>query len=161
MKVRTETRATYAVDNDKDEAILAKAAAIFERRARAASDALTSPEAVRGWVKCKIAILEHEVFGCIWLNAQNQVIDYREMFRGTLTQTSVYPREVAKEALKFNAAAVILVHNHPSGTAEPSHADEALTRNLKMTLAMVDVKVLDHFVVTVSKVTSFAERGLL
>ena len=124
-------------------------------------DALTSPGAVRDYLRLAIASLEHEVFVCLWLDAQHRVIASEEMFRGTLTQTSVYPREVVKAALRNNAAAVILAHNHPSGAAQPSQADELLTRNLKEALAMVDVKVLDHFIVAGRQAISFAERGLL
>ena len=97
----------------------------------------------------------------VFLDAQNRVIATDEMFRGTLTQTSVYPREIVKAALQHNAAGVIFAHNHPSGMAEPSHADELLTRTLKDALAMVDCRVLDHFLIAGSALLSFAERGLL
>jgi DNA repair protein RadC len=97
----------------------------------------------------------------VFLDSQHQVIEYREMFFGTLSQTSVYPREIVKAALALNAGAVILAHNHPSGVPEPSRADEMLTQSLKATLATVDVRVLDHFVIGGAKVVSFAERGLL
>ena len=97
----------------------------------------------------------------LFLDAQNRVITIEELFRGTLTQTSVYPREVVKRALHHNAGAVILAHNHPSGVAEPSHADETLTQALRQALALVDIRVLDHFIVAGSGVLSFAERGLL
>src|SRR5690606_34603292 len=98
---------------------------------------------------------------CLWLDAQHRVVEVEEPFRGTLTQTSVYPREVVKAALRFNAAAVIFAHNHPSGLAQPSHADELHTRSLREALALVDVKVLDHFIVAGNQAISFAERGLL
>jgi DNA repair protein RadC len=101
------------------------------------------------------------VFVCLWLDAQHRVIDCQELFRGTLTQTSVYPREIVKAALRANAAAVIFAHNHPSGAAQPSRADELLTRNLKDALALVEIKVLDHFIVAGNQTLSFAERGLL
>ena len=97
----------------------------------------------------------------LFLDAQNRVIATEELFRGTLTQTSVYPREVVKRALHHNAGAVIIAHNHPSGVAEPSHADETLTQALRQALALVDIRVLDHFIVAGSGVLSFAERGLL
>src|SRR5713226_3728251 len=122
---------------------------------------LTSPGAVRDLLKHKLAGLPHEVFICIQLDAQHRVIVIEELFRGTLTQTSVYPREVVKAALRANAAAVIFAHNHPSGIAQPSQADEMLTRNLKEALSLVDVKVLDHFIVAGTQAISFAERGLL
>jgi DNA repair protein RadC len=125
-------------------------------------DLLNSPGAVRDWLRLKLAVLPYEVFGALWLDSQNRLIEYDELFRGTLTQTSVYPREVVKQALLRNAAAAVLVHNHPSGVAEPSRADEMLTRSLREALALVDVKVVDHIVVAgMAKPLSFAERGLL
>ena len=124
-------------------------------------DALGSPGAVRDFLRLKLRDLPHEVFVGLYLDAQNRVIGDEELFRGTLTQTSVYPREVVKSALARNAAAMILAHNHPSGVAEPSHADEALTRALRQALALVDVRVLDHFVIAGNAAVSFAERGLL
>ncbi len=123
--------------------------------------ALTSPGAVRDYLRLALGGREHEVFVCLWLDAQHRVISFQESFRGTLTQTSVYPREIVKAALAANAAAVIFAHNHPSGVAHPSQADELLTRNLKEALGLVDVKVLDHFIVAGSQTVSFAERGLL
>jgi DNA repair protein RadC len=125
------------------------------------ASALTSPGAVRDYLRLAIAEREHEVFVCLWLDAQHRVIASEELFRGTLTQTSVYPREIVKAGLKANAAAVIFAHNHPSGVAQPSQADELLTRNLKEALSLVDIKVLDHFVVAGHQTLSFAERGLL
>ena len=123
--------------------------------------ALTSPQAVRDYLRLSLGGREHEVFVAIFLDAQHRVISADELFRGTLTQTSVYPREIVKAALKANAAAIIFAHNHPSGVAEPSQADELLTRQLKESLAMVDIKVLDHFIVAGRATLSFAERGLL
>jgi DNA repair protein RadC len=125
------------------------------------ASALTSPGAVRDYLRLAIAERQHEVFVCLWLDAQHRVITCEELFRGTLTQTSVYPREIVKAGLKANAAAVIFAHNHPSGVAQPSQADELLTRNLKEALALVEVKVLDHFIVAGGQAISFAERGLL
>lgn len=124
-------------------------------------DALGSPEAVRDYLRLKLRDLPHEVFIGLYLDAQNRVIGDEMLFRGTLTQTSVYPREIVKRALAHNAAGLIFAHNHPSGVAEPSQADEALTRVLRQALALVDVKVLDHFVVAGNAAVSFAERGLL
>ena len=123
--------------------------------------ALTSPGAVRDYLRLTLASRPHEIFVCLWLDAQHRVIGIEEPFRGTLTQTSVYPREIVKAALAANAAAVIFAHNHPSGVAQPSQADELLTRSLKEALALVDVKVLDHFIVAGHHAISFAERGLL
>ena len=124
-------------------------------------DALSSPAAVRDFLRLTLAAREHEVFLAVLLDAQNRVLVCEELFRGTLTQTSVYPREVVKCALKRNAAAVIFAHNHPSGVAEPSHADQVLTQSLKQALALVDIKVLDHFIVAGNAALSFAERGLI
>ena len=124
-------------------------------------NALSSPAAVREYLRLKLQALPHEVFVVLFLDAQNRVIEIEELFRGTLTQTSVYPREVVKRALARNAGAVIFAHNHPSGVAEPSHADETLTQALKQALALIDVRVLDHFIVAGAGVVSFAERGLL
>ena len=130
-----------------------------ELRAR---PALSSPDAVRDWLRLALAPLHHEVFIALWLDAQNRLIADEELFRGTLTQTSVYPREVVKRALARNAAAVILAHNHPSGVAEPSAADELLTQSLRQALALVDVRIVDHFIVAgTAAPLSFAERGLL
>jgi DNA repair protein RadC len=126
-----------------------------------AGAALTSPGAVRDYLRLALGGREHEVFVCLWLDAQHRVVSIDEPFRGTLTQTSVYPREIVKAALAANAAAVIFAHNHPSGVAQPSQADELLTRNLRDALALVDVKVLDHFIVAGTQAISFAERGLL
>jgi DNA repair protein RadC len=126
-----------------------------------ASDALGSPAAVRDYLRLTLANREHEVFVAVLLDAQNRILACEELFRGTLTQTSVYPREVVKCALGHNAAAVILAHNHPSGVAEPSHADQVLTQALKQALALVDIKVLDHFIVAGGAALSFAERGLI
>ncbi len=141
--------------------------AIFEMSQRALReqmqerDVLGSPDAVRDYLRLKLGNLPREVFMVILLDAQNRVLAMEELFAGTLTQTSVYPREVVKRALHFNAAAVIFAHNHPSGVAEPSRADEMLTGALKQALALVDIKVLDHFVVAGNTLASFAERGLL
>ena len=125
------------------------------------ANALTSPGVVKDFLRLKLGERPHEVFAVVFLDTQNRVLAIEELFRGTLSQTSVYPREVVKEALARNAAAVVLVHNHPSGSAEPSRADEFLTTTLRQALALVDVRVLDHLVVTRPSVTSFAELGLL
>ena len=125
-------------------------------------DALESVTAVRDYLRLTIGRREQEVFMALFLDNKHRVIAPEELFRGTLAQTSVYPREVVKQGLHHNAAAAILVHNHPSGTAEPSRADEALTQGLKAALALVDIKVIDHFVVAGhAPPLSFAERGLI
>lgn len=145
----------------------AEMSAVLELARRSLSQELTarplfdSPNRVKDYLRLQIGALKHEVFVVLFLDAQNRLLLMEEMFRGTLTQTSVYPREVVKRALALNAAAVVLAHNHPSGAAEPSRADEFLTRTLKAALALVDVQVLDHLVVGHAEVVSFAERGLL
>jgi DNA repair protein RadC len=143
-----------------DEDLIAKALAILTQRMRS-RDHLASPNAVRDYLRLSLSGREHEVFVVVLLDSQNRVLSCEEMFRGTLTQTSVYPREVVKAALTANAACVIFAHNHPSGVSEPSRADEMLTRQLKSALALVDVNVLDHFIVAGAESLSFAERGLL
>jgi DNA repair protein RadC len=146
----------------------AQLAAVFEIARRALKedlhqgDLLGSPGAVRDWLRLRLAALPYEIFGALWLDNQNRLIEYDELFRGTLSQTSVYPREVVKQALARSAAAAILVHNHPSGATEPSRADELLTRSLKDALALIDVKVVDHFIVAGNtQPLSFAEKGLI
>ena len=124
-------------------------------------DALTSPDAVRDYLRLTLSPLPYEAFLGLFLDSQNRLIAARELFRGTLAQTSVYPREVVKAALAHNAAGVVFAHNHPSGIAEPSRADELLTASLKQALALVDIRTLDHLVVAGHRVVSFAERGLL
>lgn len=123
-------------------------------------DVLASPHHTRDYLMLKMRDYEHEVFACLFLDNQHRVIAFEELFYGTIDGASVHPREVVKRALHHNAAAIILVHNHPSGIAEPSVADKQITRNLKTSLGLVDVRVLDHFVIG-EKVTSFVERDLL
>lgn len=128
----------------------------------AAGDVFSAPGAVRDWLRLRIAQLPHEVFIALWLDAGHRLIASEELFSGSLTQTSVYPREVVKRALHHNAAAVILAHNHPSGRNEASAADLALTQSLRQALALVEVKLLDHFIVTAdAPPLSLAERGQL
>jgi DNA repair protein RadC len=145
----------------------AEVAAVLELARRSLAQQLgqhpvfDSPERVKDFLRLHISHLNHEVFGVLFLDAQHRMLRFKELFRGTLTQTSVYPREVVKEALACHAAAVILAHNHPSGVAEPSRADEFLTTTLKSALQLIDVRVLDHMVIGRGEVVSFAERGLL
>lgn len=161
MKAKSEDRAVYAVaPTSVDDQIIAQALSILSSRARA-GDCLNSPGIVRNWLRLKLGGLEHEEFYCVFLDAHNRVLEFAGMFRGTLTQTSVYPREIVKRALACNAAGVILAHNHPSGVADPSQADRRLTDQLTAALGLVDVKVMDHFIVTVGACLSFAERGWL
>lgn len=124
-------------------------------------DALASPAAVRDFLALWLRDRGHEIFAGLFLDAQNRLIAAEELFRGTLTQTAVYPREVARRALELNSAALILAHNHPSGIAEPSAADRLLTQALKATLSQLDVPVLDHLIVAGNRCFSFAEAGLL
>ncbi len=125
------------------------------------ADALASPKSVRDYLKLTLARLPHEVFVAVFLTSQNRVIKVEEIFRGTLTQTSVYPREIVKLALAHNAASVIFAHNHPSGEPNPSQADRSLTKTLADALALIDVRVLDHFIVAPGASLSFAEQGLM
>lgn len=125
------------------------------------SDVMSSPAVVKDFLRARLGNLPHEVFAVVHLDAQNRVVDYVEMFRGTVSQTSVYPREVVRDALLRNSCALLLVHNHPSGATDPSRADEYLTQTLKQAAALVDVRVLDHFIVAGSSVQSMAERGLV
>ena len=143
----------------REDRTIAKALQILQGRIREA-EAMNSPAIVKNYLRVKFAGLEREVFSCIWLDSQNRIIAVDDVFAGTLTQTSVYPREIVKAAMHYNAGGVIFAHNHPSGCAEQSSADEYITTALKSALALVDVRVLDHFVVGDS-VTSFAEKGLI
>ena len=121
----------------------------------------SNPQAIRDYLQLQLGGREHEIFAVLFLDTSHRLIVLEEMFRGTLTQTSVYPREVVVRALALNAANVVLAHNHPSGTAQASRADEAITHTLKAALALIDVRVLDHFIVTASKAVSMAELGLI
>ena len=142
--------------------IVIQALQLLECQVREA-DTMASPQAVKDYLRLKIADLPYEVFAVVFLDVQNRVIASEEMFRGSLTQTSVYPREVVKRTLELNAAAVILAHNHPSGCVQPSRADEVLTQTLRASLALIDARVLDHFIVAGNgnEILSMAERGLL
>jgi DNA repair protein RadC len=137
---------------------LAKRAAAQQLRQR---DAFGSPDAVKNYLQLHLARKPCEEFAVLFLDAQNRLMEMQVMFRGTLTQTSVYPREIVAAALDIGAAAVVLAHNHPSGTVQPSRADEALTQTLKAALALVDVRVLDHIIVAPGQALSMAERGVL
>ena len=137
---------------------LARRALAEQLKERAAFDSAT---AVKDYLQLHLAARPHEVFAVLFLDAQHKLIALEELFRGTLTQTSVYPREVALRALHHHAAAVILAHNHPSGGVQPSRADEAITQNLKSALALIDVRVLDHVIVAPGQALSMAEKGLI
>jgi DNA repair protein RadC len=140
--------------------ILAAAHQVLANRMRRGAT-LNSPQRVREYLTVQLGALDHEVFGVILTDGRHRVIEYVELFRGTIDGASVYPREVVKLALEKQAAAVVLFHNHPSAVKEPSHADEAITRRLRDALALVDVRILDHLIVAGADVLSFAERGLL
>lgn len=161
LEVSRETVRQVSAFYGEDAALISAALACLEARFKERGMALSSPAVVRDYLRLLLAPLPHEVFMGIFLDAQNRVLAVEEIFRGTLTQTSVYPREVVKRALAHNAAAVIFAHNHPSGIAEPSRSDEVLTGSLKQALTLVDIKVLDHFIVGREAAMSFAERGLL
>jgi len=124
-------------------------------------NALTSPQAARAYLNARLKDRPYEVFGCLYLDTKHRPISFEELFRGTIDGASVYPREVVRTVLEYNAAAVIVVHNHPSGVAEPSIADQSLTRRLKAALALVDVRLIDHIIVGDGAAVSFSERGLL
>ena len=145
----------------RERAVLSRAMRLLEREMREPAVALDSPAVVSDYLRIWLWHCDVEVFGVLFLSSQHELIEAREMHRGTLTHTSVYPREVVRAALQANAGAVILTHNHPSGKADPSNADRSLTRILKDALALVDVRVLDHIVVTKYRCVSFAARGLM
>ena len=145
----------------------AEIVAVLELARRALSSQLkektmfSNPQAIRDYLQLQLGTRAHEVFAVMFLDANHRLIALEEMFRGTLTQTSVYPREVVVRALALNAASVVLAHNHPSGNAQASRADEAITQTLKAALALVDVRVLDHFIVTATQAVSMTELGLI
>ncbi len=149
--------ATYPTKGARADRTIDRAMQILESRLRSPGTALGNPQIVRKFLALRLAGLEHEVFMALWLDTQTRLIEADELFRGTLMQTYVYPREVVKRALQLNAGAVIFAHNHPSGCAEPSNADQMLTAALKQALALVDVRILDHFVVAGVHATSIAE----
>ena len=152
---------TYVVKGMISENDILNMAMILTRRRLSKGRILLGAAEARDYLSVKLSSLEHEVFGVIFLNQRHRILRYEEMFRGTIDSANVYPREVVKHALKLNAAAVIFVHNHPSGHAEPSQSDIAITKRLKEALALVDIRVIDHFVVGSDKVRSMAEEGLL
>lgn len=144
-----------------EQKVLDRAARILARELKERPLAMTSPQLVRDFLRFELEHVEHETFCVLFLDTQHRLIAFEELFRGTLDSASVYPREVAKEALRHNAGAVILAHNHPSGIAEPSHADRRITDRLKEALDLFEIRVLDHLVVGSPEVVSFAEQGLI
>lgn len=163
MKAQSENQAPYIVNTNSRDTIIQQALAILDGEMRIGAS-MTSPQAVRDYLILQAGAADDqyvERFGVMFLDSQNNMIKFEHMFAGTLTQTSIYPREVVRRALHHNAAAVILSHNHPSGTTSPSRADEHLTQTLKAALALVDVRVLDHIITAGGRSTSMAEMGLV
>lgn len=147
--------------NPAHDKIIARALRILEERMRYERVQISSPERTKQYLTLKLAEMEREVFGVLMLDSQNTLIEAKELFYGTIDGASVYPREVVKEVLASNAAAVIFYHNHPSGHPEPSLADRQITKRLTEALALIDVRVLDHIIVGGTKTISFSERGLI
>jgi DNA repair protein RadC len=158
QEINSEASNVYDIQVNDDE-VIQRAITILDNRIKR-GDTLCSPAQTRQYLRLQLAEEKAEVFCCLFLDNRNRVIEFKRLFNGTVDGASVYPREVVSLALKKNAAAIIFAHNHPSGVAEPSHADEQITRRLKDALALVDIRVLDHFVIG-DEVVSFAERGLL
>lgn len=171
LSAQSENQAAYkvvkvadlvsAIQKQHEDEVIAEALVILESRMRTPGQTFAAPDAVKAFLSLAIGEKPHEVFGVLFLDVQNRLLAFEEMFQGTLTQTSVYPREVVLRALHHQASAVVLSHNHPSGALEPSRADELLTQTLKTTLAFVDVRVLDHIIVSHGSALSMAERGIL
>ena len=158
--VKSEDLAPYSFNKGSDDQVIADALNILSKRLAVPSTTIV-PESVKHYCGLLISTLDHEMFGVMFLDTQNRMLGFEQMFRGTLTQASVYPREIVKAGLKYNAASVIFTHNHPSGSVAPSRADEQLTKTLKAALALVDIRVLDHVIVAGSEAFSFAECGLM
>ena len=163
MQAQTETPGQYIVNTNSRDAIIQQALAILDNEMRTGAP-MTSPKAVSDYLILQAGTANDrhiERFGVMFLDSQHNLIEFEHMFNGTLTQTSVYPREVVRRALHHNAAAIILTHNHPSGSTQPSRADEVLTQTLKAALALVDVRVLDHIITAGGQARSMAEMGLV
>ena len=146
---------------EQENQLIAEAKHLLYARLQTSDQAFTSPKATRDYLCLQLSERQHEVFCCLFLDSKHRLIEYQELFVGTIVTCSVHPREVVKAALRVNCAAVIFAHNHPSGAAEPSESDERITTRLKSALALVEIRVLDHFVVGDRTVVSFAERGLI
>ena len=157
MSISTLPISANKINEDE---VINNALNILSSRIKRPNNFITSVKDTKAFFTLKLSELEHEVFSILFLNNKHAVIKYKEMFRGTVDSASVYPREVVKEALAYNASAVVLAHNHPSGIAEPSQADITITAKLKEALELIDVRVLDHLIIG-SEVVSFAERGLI
>jgi DNA repair protein RadC len=152
---------SYPTDTvlEQENQVIAEAKNLLYARLQTRGQILSSPQTVQDYLRLQLSEQQREIFCGLFLNSQHQLIEYRELFLGTIDSCSVYPREVVKAALRLNAAAIIFAHNHPSGVPEPSAADRRITEQLKNALALLDVRVLDHFVVGDDAVISFAERG--
>lgn len=159
-KDRFDGLSASELNNMEKQSLMALALALLAEQHQP-GEALSSPEQTRRYLRIRLADRKNEVFGCLFLDNRHRIIEVSELFQGTIDGASIHPRVVVQKALELNAAAMLFFHNHPSGVAEPSNADEAITRRLKEALALVDVRVLDHFVVTAGESVSFAERGLL
>jgi DNA repair protein RadC len=149
-----------ATTGEDDDEVIVRAVSILRARFKE-RDVFAKPDAVKDYLRLQAQGLTHEVFAVMYLDAQNRLIEYERLFRGTITQTSVYPREVVKQALAMHAASLVLHHNHPSGMCQPSRSDEALTQTLKAALALVDVRILDHVITSDEGALSMAESGHL
>lgn len=167
-KVKSEDRPRYApgaikpvFGSPSDDQVIEAALRILDSRLRTNGDVMSSPDATRQYLRLRLQQLEHEVFAVLFLDNRHRVIDYVELFRGTIDGACVHPREVVKEALARNAAAVVFAHNHPSGDPDPSEADKRLTERLKAACGIVDIRVLDHIIIGGAESVSFAERGLI
>ncbi len=147
--------------NDKERRSLTRLALTLLAESHQPGKVLDSPESTRSYLRLQLAEYKNEVFGCVFLDQRHRIIEVTELFQGTIDGASVHPRVVVQKALELNSAAVLLFHNHPSGVAEASRADEAITKRLKAALALIDVRVLDHFIVSAGESFSFAESGLV
>lgn len=167
QKVGSEPAAAYLIEgvpralSPKSQKLIRTAIEAIEAYWGEPGVAITTPAETTNYLKLKFAGLEHEVFGCLFLCNRHKVLGYTELFRGTIDGASIHPREVVKEALKYNACAMVLCHNHPSGDATPSHADKAITHRLKETLQLIDVRILDHIVIGRGEPVSMAKMGLI
>ena len=151
---------TDTLSDQEKQSLVAVALAVLQEQHQP-GQVLDSPSVTRDYLRLRLADKKAEVFGCLFLDSQHRILEVSELFQGTIDGASVYPRVVVQQALTVNAAALVFYHNHPSGVAEPSQADQAITKRLKEALALVDVRVLDHFIVTCGESVSLAERGLL
>ena len=163
MKTVKPSNEMYSTETafEQENQLIAEAKHLLYTRLKTRDQVFTSPHEVRDYLRLQLAGQQREIFSCLFVDSQHRLIEYREMFAGTIDGCSVYPREVVKAALQVNAAAVIFAHNHPSGVAEPSQSDRSITQRLKEALSLMDIRVLDHFIVGDEAVESFAERGLL